>query len=106
MSRANKVPRTAKRKVARTAQAGAALNPIRHNPGKGLTVSTEARFPTTIGDKLICAKSVIQAVRAAHDTQALDGENYDMSWPLSLAIDLLEQASLQLSEAETREARS
>jgi hypothetical protein len=82
------------------------LQPLRHEPRKGLVVSTEARFPATIDDKLICAKSVIQAVRAAHDTQALDGENYDMSWPLSLAIDLLEQASEQLSKAETREAQS
>jgi hypothetical protein len=104
--RANKLPRTAQRKLARFAEAAADISPIRHQPGKGLTISTEARFPAAIGDKLICAKSVIQAVRAAHDTQALDGENYDMSWPLSLAIDLLEQASAQLGKATVREVQS
>jgi hypothetical protein len=82
------------------------LDPVRHQSGKGLVVSTLARFPAAIGDKVICAKSVIQAVRAAHDTQALDGENYDLSWPLGLAIDLLEQASHELTKAEDREARS
>jgi hypothetical protein len=56
-----------------------ALAPVHHQPGSGLTVSTKSRFPTTIADKLICANSVIQAVRAAHDTGALDCENYDMS---------------------------
>jgi hypothetical protein len=82
------------------------LESMHFQPGKGLMISAEARFPATAGDKLICAKSVIQAVRAAHDTEALDGENYDLSWPLSLAIDLLEQASEQLSNAETRRAQS
>jgi hypothetical protein len=37
-----------------------------------------------------------QAVVAAHDAGAMDGENYDIHWPLSMAIDLLEQASGQL----------
>jgi hypothetical protein len=91
---------------ARVRKGASALEPVRHQPRKGLVVSTEARFPATIDDKLICAKSVIQAVRAAHDTQALDGENYDMSWPLSLAIDLLEQASAQLGKATVREVQS
>lgn len=69
-------------------------------------ISTEASRPTSIADKIICAKSVMQAVRAAHDSQSLDGENYDMSWPMGLAIDLLEEASQELSKAESREARS
>lgn len=73
---------------------------------KGLMISTEAGRPTSIGDKIICAKSVMQAIRAAHDSQALDGENYDVGWPLGLAIDLLEEASNQLSKAETRGTRS
>jgi hypothetical protein len=85
-------------------------NPARplmsHQPGKGLVTSMEARFPATIADKLVCAKSVVQAVRAAHDSQALDGENYDLSWPLGVVIDLLEQASQDLSKAEDKEARS
>jgi hypothetical protein len=87
-------------------QAALGSKPMRFQPGKELMVSTSARLPGTISDKLICAKSVIQAVRAAHDTQALDGENYDLSWPLGLAIDLLEKASQELSKAEDREARS
>jgi hypothetical protein len=28
------------------------------------------------------------------------GENYDIHWPLSLAVELLEQASLQIGEAQ------
>lgn len=79
---------------------------MHYKRGKGLMISTEASRPTSIADKITCAKSVMQAVRAAHDAQSLEGENYDIGWPLGLAIDLLEEASQELSEAETREARS
>lgn len=70
--------------------------PISHVAGKGLMVSTQARFPQSADDKIVVAKSIIQAVVAAHDAGAMDGENYDIHWPLSMAIDLLEQASGQL----------
>jgi hypothetical protein len=70
--------------------------PIWHSPRRGLMVSTQARFPETAGDKVVVAKSIVQAVRAAHDAGAMDGENYDIHWPLSMAIDLLEQASGQM----------
>jgi hypothetical protein len=82
------------------------LTPVSHQLGKGLMISTKGRCPHGVEEKLVCAKSVVQAVRAAHDTQALDGENYDLSWPLSLAITLLEQVSEELGEARDREVRS
>jgi hypothetical protein len=36
-------------------------------------VSTKAAFPQTVDQKVVCAKSIIQAVVAAHDAEALDG---------------------------------
>jgi hypothetical protein len=47
----------------------------------------------TVNEKIISAKSIVQAALAAYDTEALVGENYDMHWPLKVAIDLLEEAS-------------
>ena len=82
------------------------LRSVQHKAGQRPVISNGTRPLAAINDNLIGAKSVIQAVRAAHDTQALDGENYDMSWPLGLAINLLEQASQELSKAEDREGRS
>jgi hypothetical protein len=70
--------------------------------GKGLLVSIKTPFPETADDKITCAKSVIQAVIAAHDAEALQGENYDIHWPLSLAVELLDRASHQLDEQAVR----
>jgi hypothetical protein len=70
--------------------------PIWHSPRRGLMVSMQARFPESADDKIVVAKSIIQAVVAAHDAGAMDGDNYDIHWPLRMAIDLLEQASRQL----------
>jgi hypothetical protein len=78
------------------ARGAAPKGPVSHSPGRGLMVSTQARFPQSADDKIVVAKSIIQAVVAAHDAGAMDGENYDIHWPLSMAIDLLEQASGQL----------
>jgi hypothetical protein len=68
------------------------------------------RYPKTVTEKVICAKSIIQAVVAAHDAGSLEGENYEMSFPLNLAAELLEQATLQGDEEEMarrkQEARS
>jgi hypothetical protein len=44
------------------------------------------------------------AVLAAHDSGALYDHNYDIHWPLNLAVELLEQASAQFSIL--REGRS
>ena len=77
--------------------------PISYQPGKGLLVSTQARFPETVDDKIVCAKSIVQAVVAAHDA-GQDMGNYDLHWPLSLAVEILDQAAEQFSKAE--EARS
>ena len=60
----------------------------------------EASFPATADHKIVCAKHVIQAVIAAHDCGALEGEDYDIHWPLSLAATLLAQASDQLDKQE------
>lgn len=84
-----------KAKQAATASKG----PIWHSPRRGLMVSTQARFPESADDKVVVAKSIIQAVVAAHDAETMDGKNYDIHWPLSMAIDLLEQASGQLGVA-------
>jgi hypothetical protein len=73
---------------------------LTYKPGKGLLVSTKTTFPETADDKITCAKSIIQAVVAAHDAEALSGENYDIHWPLSLAVSLLEQASSQMDSQE------
>ncbi len=70
--------------------------------GKGLLVSMKASFPETIDDKITCAKAVIQAVVAANDAETLSGENYDIHWPLSLAVSLLEQASAQIDSQQVR----
>jgi hypothetical protein len=76
----------------RTAPTG----PISHVPGRGLMVSTQARFPQSADEKVIVAKSIVQAVVAASDAGGLDVANYDIHWPLSMAVDLLEQASAQM----------
>ena len=55
----------------------------------------QARLPQSLGDQIICAKSIIQAVMAAHDSEALAGANYDPHWPLSAAVELLERAAEQ-----------
>jgi hypothetical protein len=68
-------------------------------PARDLAVSTLARFPQSADDKVVVAKSIIQAVVAAHDAGAMDGKNYDIHWPLSMAIDLLEQAVGQMGVA-------
>ena len=70
-------------------------SPIIHQPGKGLLVSMRARFPESASDKVVCAKSVIKAVVAAHDAAA-DMGNYDIHYPLELVIDLLEDAQAQI----------
>jgi hypothetical protein len=81
------------------------LKTVRRPPRKGLVMAQEARFPATVDDKLICAKSVVQAVLAAHDSGALDDHNYDLHWPLNLAVELLEQAFAQLGNAKLQEVR-
>lgn len=74
-----------------------ATGPIRHVPGKGLMVNTQpGPFPVTAEEKIICAKSIVQAVVAAHDAQSLDDENYDIHFPLSLAVQLLNDAERRL----------
>lgn len=81
-------------KAKRTATAP--TGPVSDSPRRGLMVSTRARFPESADQKVVVAKSIIQAVLAAHDTGAMDGENYDIHWPLSMVIDILEQATAQL----------
>jgi hypothetical protein len=78
------------------------LTPIKHVPGCGLVVAMEQQtFPATADQKITCAKSIIQAVVAAHDSEALSGDNYDIHWPLSLAVELLEQATRQIGGSQS-----
>jgi len=91
---------TAARKAA--AARNPRTNPICHSPTHGLMVNMRAQFPETADDKVICAKNIIQAVVAAHDAESLEGENYDLHWPLSLAVKLLEQAASQIEKLEAR----
>jgi hypothetical protein len=70
--------------------------PISHVPGKGLVVSTRAQSPRSAEEKVVSAKSIIQAVVAAHDSASLVDANYDIHWPLKMVIELLEQAADQI----------
>jgi hypothetical protein len=70
-----------------------AKGPIWHSPRRGLMISTQAQFPQSVDEKIVVAKSIVQAVIAAHDAGAMEGENYDIHWPLRMAVYLLEQAS-------------
>ena len=54
----------------------------------------------TSDEKITAAKSIVQAV--IHAADHMDEENYDPHWPLSAAIDLLEQASVQLGTSPSR----
>jgi hypothetical protein len=76
-----------------------AKGPISFSPRRGLLVSTRSQFPQSADEKIIVAKSIVQAVVAANDACALNDANYDIHWPLSMAVDLLEQASSQLEVA-------
>ena len=71
-------------------------SPISYLRGQGLMVSTKSTFPESTEDKIIVAKSIVQAALAAYDNGNLADENYDIHWPLSMAIDLLERAAEQL----------
>lgn len=51
------------------------------------------RFPETVDLKITCAKNIMQAVLGAQDY--MDGKNYDIHWPLSIAVRLLEDARSQ-----------
>ncbi len=70
---------------------------ISHQPGKGPVVSLVPSFPETASEKIVCAKSIVQAVIAAHDSGNLSDQNYDISWPLEVAVTLLEQACEKVS---------
>jgi hypothetical protein len=87
------VRRTHSGRCKRTRQPG--FLPLRH-AGGAVDIRLIAAHAATC-DKLVCAKSVVHAVRAAHDSGSLD-HNYDLHWPLNLAVDLLEQASTQFSK--------
>lgn len=75
-----------------------AKGPISFSPGRGLVVSTSESAPRSADEKILIAKSIVQAVVAAKDAGALEDANYDIHWPLSMAVDLLEEASLQMEE--------
>ena len=84
------------KKAPRAKRAAAAKGPIWHSPRRGLMVSLIAQTPESVDEKIVTAKSIVQAVVAAHNAGTMDGENYDIHWPLQEAIYLLERASEQL----------
>jgi hypothetical protein len=76
-ARRNKLPRTARRAIAGTVEA-------RDDSRDGLV-------------KIICAKTIVQAVIAAQE-QMSEADDYDPHWPLSVAVQLLEEAHRQLDQ--------
>ncbi len=58
--------------------------------------AADARWPQHVEGKLISAKSIVQAVVAAESSGNLEGANYDASYPLKVAVDLIECALNQL----------
>lgn len=88
MAKSNRKP------IARKAQSP---KPIVSVPGEGISVSMAlGPFPQTASLKVVCAKSILKAVMAAEDSTAVMNANYDIHWPISLAIELLEQADQQI----------
>jgi hypothetical protein len=65
-------------------------------------VSARRKVSVSASEKVIRAKSILQAVIAAENSGELQGENYDMTWPLRCAVEMLEDASLEVDEIETR----
>jgi len=57
-----------------------------------------ARFPMTVEEKIIVAKSIVMAVVAADQSGNLNEENYDQCWPLKMATELLDQAADQIDQ--------
>ncbi len=101
LSREREVPRSGKSTP--KPRSAKAIAPIKHVSGRGLVVSTQARpFPQTPDAKVTCAKHIIQAVCTAHDSGPLEGQNFDIHWPLSLAVELLEQAGGQLDRESSK----
>lgn len=63
------------------------------------------KFPESVEEKVIVAKSIVLAVMAAQQSGELEGENYDQVWPLKMAAELLEQATDQLDRERLKVAR-
>src|SRR5690242_6613988 len=64
---------------------------ITHSPRHGLLISTRAPYPETARDKIACAKSTLDATRAAIDRGKLK-DTVEPVWILDFAAGLLEQA--------------
>ncbi len=64
-------------------------------------IRAEAPAEPDLQKLVITAKSIVQAVIAARESGALDGENYDPSYPLWQAVELLEQVTDELDRRST-----
>lgn len=64
-----------------------------------------AKFPKSVEEKIVVAKSIVLAVMAAKQSGELEGENYDQVWPLKMAAELLDQATDQLDRERLEVAR-
>jgi len=78
-------------------------NPVRkaHAQAQPIAAALAASAFGTAAEKITYAKHVVLSTVAAHDAGTLEDANYDLHWPLSLVVELLEQASLQLDAEET-----
>jgi hypothetical protein len=92
----------AKRQSTRSRRHGSEAGNPTIDPASRAAPAPEAPFPATADHKITVAKHIVQAVVAASDSGALEGENYDVHWPLSLVVQLLEQASDQLDKQAVR----
>lgn len=89
----------AKTREARRASRTSPYCPISFKPGKGLLVSTGHNpYPRTANHKILVAEGIVKAVVRAMDSEGSNADdlNFDPHWPLSMAVHLLSEASLQL----------
>jgi hypothetical protein len=56
----------------------------------------EPKFPKTVEEKIIVAKTITQAVIAADHSGELEDLNYDRFWALRMVTELLDQAADQI----------
>jgi hypothetical protein len=76
--------------------------------GKAPSAPSKAeRWPVSTQDKVTTAKCIVQAVLAADNSGAFPGDddNYDLHYPLSMAIALLEEAAEAIGNSDDKQER-
>ncbi|MEJ1966483.1 MAG: hypothetical protein WDO56_35075 [Gammaproteobacteria bacterium] len=90
---------SSKKSTASKSRRSAAQPPITLQPAKGFMVSTGPNpYPETVDDKITVAASITKAVIRSLDSEGSNADDldFDPHWPLSMAVKLMELASLQL----------